>query len=140
MIRRTLLSAAAAVALLAACGNPSSESKQTAMQSPIPPTTAPRVAAAPPAQTEAPAARPAVVQPPESAQCLDLVGREAFAEAVPVCVRAAGLDPANQAVRQALETAQTKAASAPAAEALAATRSLPGAGTDATGALGRTMP
>lgn len=47
-----------------------------------------------------------------SEHCLDLVNGGAFTEAVPVCVRATGLDPENTAVKQALETARTEAAAA----------------------------
>jgi hypothetical protein len=50
--------------------------------------------------------------PPESARCLELVEQAAFSEAVPVCVRAAALDPDNAAVQQALETARGKSTAA----------------------------
>jgi len=82
-----------------------------------------------------PSAPAEAITPPESAQCLELVGRGAFAEAVPVCVRAAGLDPDNAAVQQALETARTKAATAAAAEAGGA-----GAAEGAADSLGDRMP
>jgi hypothetical protein len=49
---------------------------------------------------------------PGSEHCLDLVNGGASTKAVPVCVRAAGLDPENTAVKQALETARTEAFSA----------------------------
>jgi hypothetical protein len=50
-----------------------------------------------------------------------------FEEAVPVCARAVGLDPENTDVKQALETARTKAA----ADALGNSSAIPSAGKDA---------
>lgn len=87
----------------------------------------------------APAAAPtaSAASPPESAQCLDLVGKARFEEAVPVCVRAAGLDPENTAVKQALETARTKTAAA----ALGSSPESPSAGKDmAADAVGGKLP
>jgi hypothetical protein len=120
MFRRTPLFFAATVALMA-CGNPASESPQAPAQSQpaqvsqIDSTTSPQVAAAPPA------ALPVSNAASESAKCLDLVNHAAFTEAVPVCVRAAGLDPENTAVKQALETARKEAAGA----ALSGSSSIP---------------
>ncbi len=47
-----------------------------------------------------------------SVNCLALVADRKFEEALPVCVEAAGLEPENLEVQQALETAQTEAAAA----------------------------
>jgi hypothetical protein len=148
MILRTffvILSAAVAVALTA-CGNESSN-QNTAAQAPSSPTreaSPPSVDVAAPSAMLAPAPTaaptPVAVAPPESAQCLDLVGKGAFAEAVPVCVRAAGLDPENTAVQQALETARAKAVTAGAAAALAKTPAIPDIGKDGAGAFGSKLP
>ena len=43
---------------------------------------------------------------------MDLVKEAKFAEAVPVCTEALGLDPSNTAVQQALDKAKSEAASA----------------------------
>lgn len=114
MFRCTPVFFAAAVALMA-CGDRASESLKTPAQSQpaqvsqTDKTTPPQVAAAPPAGLPEKAVMNAA---PESTRCLDLVNDRAFTEAVPVCVRAAGLDPENTAVKQALETARKEAASA----------------------------
>jgi hypothetical protein len=107
MARCTPLLFAAVVALVA-CGKPASESLQTAAKSQ--PGLAFQTPASKPPQMAAAAS--AANTPPESARCLDLVNDGAFGEAVPVCVRAARLDPENAAVEQALETARTETASA----------------------------
>jgi 2-oxoglutarate dehydrogenase E2 component (dihydrolipoamide succinyltransferase) len=144
VIRQLLLIAVAAA--LMACGNQEAERAPVADQPPASEAQAPSVAAPPPLAPAAPEAAPAMpsapaeaVTPPESAQCLELVGRSAFAEAVPVCVRAAGLDPDNAAVQQALETARSKAATAAAAEAggAGAAEAVP---EGAAGSLGDKMP
>jgi hypothetical protein len=102
-----------AVLALVACGNQNTDEAPLAGQ---PPAAMAPVAAAPPAAPPAPAApAAAAATSPESAQCLELVDRGDFAEAVPICVRAAGIDPDNAAVQQALQTAQSKAANSAAA-------------------------
>jgi hypothetical protein len=120
MFRRILVLLAAPVALMA-CGNPASESLQATaawqsdQASQTDSTTSPRVAAAPPSALPIPAATTTatpIVATSESEHCLDLVNDDAFTEAVSVCVRAAGLDPGNTAVKQALETARREAAAA----------------------------
>lgn len=45
----------------------------------------------------------------EAESCLGLVGEAKFAEAIPVCTQALGLDPSNTAVQQALEKAKSEA-------------------------------
>jgi hypothetical protein len=52
------------------------------------------------------------VTDPSVPQCLDLVQADKYAEAVPVCTRAAKVDPDNAEVKKALETARAKAAEA----------------------------
>lgn len=123
MFRCTPVFFAAVVALLA-CGNPASESLQT--PAPSQPDLAFRTHEKMPLQV---AAAPLAALPtggdantaPESARCLDLVNDGAYREAVPVCVRAADLDPENTAVKQALETARTEAPKA----ALGGTSAIP---------------
>jgi hypothetical protein len=115
MFRRAPVLFAAAVALMA-CGNPASESPATQAQAQPPQVsqtddkTPPQVAAAP--HTALPTQAAAMAATSESGHCLELVNHAAFTEAVPVCARAAGLDPENMAVKQALETARTEAAAA----------------------------
>lgn len=48
----------------------------------------------------------------DAASCLDLVAGEKYGDAVPVCSRALNLDPANEKVKDALETATAKASAA----------------------------
>lgn len=54
---------------------------------------------------------------PIVASCLDLVSRQQWTQAVPACTRALGMDPNNNEVQQALETAKTRVASGTAAAA-----------------------
>jgi hypothetical protein len=73
---------------------------------------------------------------PESAQCLELVRQAAYSEAVPVCVRAAGLDPDDTAVQEALATARARSATS----AAGATDEASKGAAAATGKLGEKLP
>jgi hypothetical protein len=90
---------------LAACGG--SESGDTA--------TAPEgsPAAGATAQEGTGAAGGSAATSPTAQRCLDLVREAKFAEAVPVCTRAAGMDPEDARVQEALQTARAKAAELP---------------------------
>jgi pyruvate dehydrogenase E2 component (dihydrolipoamide acetyltransferase) len=148
---RSFLLLAVAVAALSACNQKTEQPPASSQSAPaLPPiaaaphrealAAAPRPMAAPAAQaapTTPAAPSEASVTPPESASCLDLVEKASFTEAVPVCVRAAGLDPNNTAVQQALTTARAK--SVPSASA-AADQASKGAGSALPGALGQKLP
>jgi hypothetical protein len=82
------------------------------------------------------AAAEADVTPPESAQCLELVKQASYSEAVPVCVRAVGLDPDNTAVQEALATARAKSATSAAGVTDEASKGAAAA----TGKLGEKLP
>ncbi len=47
---------------------------------------------------------------PVVASCLDLVDQERWSQALPVCTRALGMDPENNDVQRALETAKAESA------------------------------
>ena len=92
---------------LAACGRKSEAPSEGAQGT----GTAPAPAAAPAARASAaPAAKPDVSAGAnqDAASCLDLVASEKYGDAVPVCTRALNLDPANEKVKSALETATEK--------------------------------
>lgn len=72
------------------------------------------------AAAEAAMEEPKQAASPDVQKCLDLVKAGQFGEAVPVCMRAAGVDPDNQEVQAALTKAQSEAATAAGAEGAAA--------------------
>jgi hypothetical protein len=122
MIRKFTLGAAA-IALLACGGQetpPSAEADVASQPSPakaVTRTDAPRAGApSGTAATGTPAAGAAATST-IVAGCLDLVSRQQWTQAVPACTRALGVDPNNNQVQQALETAKTQAAQATAAAA-----------------------
>lgn len=97
---------------LAACGG--SETGDTAAApegSPKGTLAAPGSPAAGKAYGESTAA--ATATSPVAQRCLDLVADAKFAEAVPVCIKAAGMDPEDARVKEALQTARAKAAGLP---------------------------
>ena len=74
---------------------------------------------------------------PDAASCLDLVANEMYSDAVPACERALKIDAANQKVKDALQTAQTKLtemATKAAGEAADAAQGAADAAKDAAGA------
>jgi type IV secretory pathway VirB10-like protein len=84
---------------------------------------------------EAPPPAPAVTANPQAQSCLDLIGQAKFQQALPICIAALEIDPSNQQLEAAVETARAESASLLAAEA-AGQAAVEGAAEDASAKLG----
>jgi hypothetical protein len=99
---------------LAACGSEEAMESEGMAAERAPASAAPAAPEAARAPMEsAPAAAAPASEHPDVQGCLDLVRDAQFAQAVPVCVRALKVDPENEQVQQALETAKDKVGSLP---------------------------
>jgi hypothetical protein len=120
MEERTMVRLAVIISVLAlfACG--SSDTTETGDAAGTAPAESagaavtPPVAATPPTSPRAPETPPAAAEtaPPQVQSCLDLIAQAKFQQALPVCLAALKLDPTNQQVQDAVNTARAETASA----------------------------